>query len=172
MPKPQNASTTDASDKSEWRTPRWLFDPLDAEFHFELDAAADANNHLCDRYYTEEQDALKQPWDVTTFCNCPYGHGMGAWTKKALSEHREHGSTIVMLIPASTGTLWWHRDVLEADEIRIVAGRVAFLRPDGSSAIGAGFDSAVVIFRTHPNRPIWGTITQPDEIKPKRRGRK
>lgn len=45
-----------------WETPQYLFDELDAEFHFTLDVAADETNHKCDRYFTKDQDGLKQNW--------------------------------------------------------------------------------------------------------------
>ena len=50
-----------------WETPQDFFDMLDAEFGFTLDAAADAQNHKCPRYYTREQDGLKQPWTGTVW---------------------------------------------------------------------------------------------------------
>ena len=34
--------------KDEARTPMQIFIPLDAEFHFDLDAAADPHNTLCE----------------------------------------------------------------------------------------------------------------------------
>ena len=39
-----------------------LFVALDAEFCLTLDAAASANNALCSRYITEEQNTLETPW--------------------------------------------------------------------------------------------------------------
>ena len=36
------------------------------------------------------------------------------------------GKTVVMLIPSRTDTIWWHRDVMCADEIRFVKGRLKF----------------------------------------------
>lgn len=50
------------SDKNIWETPQSLFDELDREFHFTLDAAASDTNHKCDRYYTKEQNGLIQDW--------------------------------------------------------------------------------------------------------------
>lgn len=45
-----------------WETPQHVFDELDREFKFTLDPCADENNHKCSRYYTKEQDGLKQDW--------------------------------------------------------------------------------------------------------------
>ena len=45
-----------------WATPQTLFDELDAEFHFELDVCATAENAKCKRYFTPEIDGLAQNW--------------------------------------------------------------------------------------------------------------
>lgn len=46
----------------EWETPQDVFDELNAEFHFSLDAAATEENAKCERYYTKAEDGLKMPW--------------------------------------------------------------------------------------------------------------
>lgn len=46
----------------EWTTPPELFNKLDAEFNFTLDAAASDNNHLCKKYFTASDDALSRSW--------------------------------------------------------------------------------------------------------------
>lgn len=45
-----------------YSTPHALFNELDREFHFTLDACADEKNHKCDRYFTEEDNGLLQSW--------------------------------------------------------------------------------------------------------------
>lgn len=45
-----------------WATPQWLFDELDKVFSFTLDPCASAENAKCEKYYTREQDGLKQNW--------------------------------------------------------------------------------------------------------------
>ena len=63
-----------SSDKNFWETPQKLFDELDAEFHFTLDAAASDENHKCARYFTQNDDGLRQNWEgETVFCNPPSG---------------------------------------------------------------------------------------------------
>lgn len=44
------------------RTPRALFDPLNAVHRFTLDAAASDDNHLCDAYFTRHTDGLLRSW--------------------------------------------------------------------------------------------------------------
>lgn len=50
------------SKKSDWETPQDLFDSLNSEFHFTLDAAASDHNHKLPHYYTEKEDGLAQDW--------------------------------------------------------------------------------------------------------------
>lgn len=50
------------SNSDEWYTPQELFDNLNKEFNFDMDAAASDDHHLCPIYYTKETDGLKQEW--------------------------------------------------------------------------------------------------------------
>ena len=128
-----------------WETPQDFFDMLDAEFCFTLDAAADAQNHKCPRYYTREQDGLKQPWPGTVWCNPPYGRQIGKWVQKASYEAAANNNTIVMLLPARTDTRWFHTYIYKQPnvETRFVRGRLKF----GGSKNSAPFPSMVVIFK-------------------------
>jgi hypothetical protein len=67
----------------EWPTPAAVFTALDDRYHFTLDACATPENAKCDRFFTPEQDALKQEWTGSVFCNPPYGREIGAWIRKA-----------------------------------------------------------------------------------------
>lgn len=60
-----NTSGIFSSATDKWETPQDFFDRLNQIFCFNLDAAADEMNHKCDRYFTEEQDGLLQPWGGT-----------------------------------------------------------------------------------------------------------
>lgn len=48
--------------KDDWGTPQELYDTLNKEFGFTLDACADENNYKCANYYTAEADGLKMDW--------------------------------------------------------------------------------------------------------------
>lgn len=128
-----------------WATPQKTFDALHAEFDFTLDAAAVAENAKCPRFFSPEQDAFKQNWgNERVYCNPPYGKPLPLWIKKAWSECRDNGATVVMLIPARTDTAVWHDIVFPyAAEIRYLRGRLKF----GGATNSAPFPSALVIFR-------------------------
>ncbi len=150
-----------SSNDTAWRTPRALFDALDNEFGFELDAAATSENSLCEDYfgpdhsYLHRRDALECPWDRSTvYCNPPYGRGVGKWVEHAWKQSRA-GATVVLLVMACTDTAWWHDFAWKADEIRLVRRRLRFTRSDGTPAAAAPKGSAIIIFRSHVPEDGW-----------------
>jgi phage N-6-adenine-methyltransferase len=124
-----------------WATPQDTFDALNAEFGFQTDVCALAENAKCRNFYTPEQDGLAQNWRGTCWMNPPYGRQIGKWMRKAY-ESSLTGATVVCLVPARTDTAWWH-DYAMRGEIRFLRGRLKF----GGSKNSAPFPSAVVIFR-------------------------
>lgn len=133
-----------SSSKHDWETPQWLFDALNAEFDFALDAAASKVNAKCHRWLGPggvREDALACNWyraanpildNLTTsvFCNPPYGRDIERWYKKAYEESRQKGTIVVLLVNANTETTYW-RDYVwpHAAEVRFISGRVGFCHP-------------------------------------------
>lgn len=131
--------------RNDWETPRWLFDQLDAEFGFQLDAAASPENALCEHYFDMKANALWMDWTPSpVWCNPPYGRGIDRWVAKAYMEGGRRRSSVVCLLPVSTSTPWWHQYVLAATEIRFLVGRLRF----GGIDCNAPFDSVVVVFNS------------------------
>lgn len=58
-----NTEVMFSSKTDQWATPNDFFDKLNEEFHFTLDPCADEINHKCEKYYTKEDDGLKQSWN-------------------------------------------------------------------------------------------------------------
>lgn len=172
-----SARTGDGKDN--WRTPRSLFERLDAEFGFDLDAAADASNALCNHWlgpghssesYNDALTALwrnpnHRPGPQTAWCNPPYSM-LRKFVAKAAAE-MSHDVTSVFLIPARTDTHAFRSIFEHAAEIRFVIGRLAFLDEKGEPmrdkkgrAVGAPFPSAIVVFRPgHAGGPKVTTMT-------------
>ena len=80
-----------SSRTDEWETPKDFFQKLDDEFHFDLDVCATPKNAKCKRFFTKEQDGLKQEWKGTCWMNPPYGRQISLWVKKALDSARGGG---------------------------------------------------------------------------------
>lgn len=128
-----------SSATGEWETPQSLYNTLNQEFGFTLDACASAQNAKTGCYYAEA--SLEQQWRGIVWCNPPYGRRIAAWVKKGRKAAME-GATVVMLLPSRTDTQWWHDDVMKATEIRFIRGRLKF----GDAKSGAPFPSAIVVF--------------------------
>lgn len=124
----------------EWETPQEFFDRLNARYHFELDVCATTENAKCERYFTKEQNGLKQEWTGCCWMNPPYGKEIGDWMRKAYESMLE-GATVVCLVPARTDTAWWH-DYAMKGKITFIRGRLKF----GGQKNSAPFPSAVVVF--------------------------
>ena len=133
------------SDTCEWETPQEFFDQLDKEFHFTLDPCADETNHKCERYFTKEQDGLKQDWSgEIVFCNPPYGRKVGKWVEKCFREVYQGGcKCAVLLLFANTDTKWFHDWIYHKAEVRFIKGRLRF----GGGRVNSPKPSMVVVFR-------------------------
>ena len=135
-----------SSETDLWATPQSFFDDLNKEFDFEVDVCALPENAKCKKFFSPEQDGLKQEWSGVCWMNPPYGREIGKWVKKAsesAERERERESIIVCLLPARTDTKWFHEYIYHKAEIRFLKGRVKF----GNAKCGAPFPSMVVVFR-------------------------
>lgn len=133
-----------SSNKTDWETPQDLFDKLNSIFHFNLDVCASKENAKCEKFYTEEEDALSREmiWLGTCWMNPPYGRCISEWMENALHCSVEYKSTVVCLVPARTDTKWWH-DYVAKGEIFYLKGRLKFVGARNS----APFPSAIIVFR-------------------------
>ena len=133
-----------SSKTNEWSTPQDFFDELDKEFNFTLDPCATSENAKCTKYFTVEDDGLKQDWsNDVVFMNPPYGREIKYWVQKAYEESLK-GATVVCLIPSRTDTKYWHDYIFgKADDIRFLRGRLKF----GGSKNPAPFPSAIIIYK-------------------------
>ena len=127
-----------------WSTPQTFFDQLNNEFQFTLDACALPENAKCKLYFTPEIDGLVQDWDGhTVFVNPPYGKKIAEWVEKCYWESRKENTKVILLIPARTDTVYFHRFIYKkAKEIRFIKGRLKF----GNASNSAPFPSMLVIF--------------------------
>lgn len=143
-----------SSATNEWSTPQDLFDKLNDIHAFTLDVCATKENTKCSKYFTKEQDGLKQIWSnytgKNTVCwmNPPYGREIKKWVDKAAFVGR-NGTKVVCLLPARTDTRWWHDHVIPYGKIEFIRGRLKF----SGHKHNAPFPCALVIFHTSSSHP-------------------
>jgi hypothetical protein len=118
--------------RMDWKTPKVLYQTLDAEFSFDHDP--------CPPNFTV--DGLTTEWGQCNYVNPPYGRELPKWIAKCYEEWQK-GKTVVVLIPSRTDTRWWHDYCMKATEIRYIRGRLYFDDADGR----APFPSAIVVFK-------------------------
>lgn len=149
MEEKNNMNVHYSSKTNEWTTPENLYKYLDSIYNFTLDPCTDGENAKCDKYFTIEDDGLKQDWsNDVVFMNPPYGRGIKDWIEKAYRES-EKGATVVCLIPARTDTIYWHDYCMKSSSITLIKGRVKF----GEGKNSAPFPSALVEFNPKSNTP-------------------
>jgi len=141
-----------SSERSDYESPPDLIADLKTVFPFNLDVCASRPN-VCKRFYSPQDNGLIKPWYGLIWMNPPYGRHehIDQWTLRARIEARQLGCTVIALLPARTGTRWWHNSVPYADLCVFVKGRLRFHLPGGEPAPhSAGFPSALV---------AWGDLT-------------
>lgn len=163
-------SKTPLDQRDLWRTPPALFAALDAEFCFQLDAAAAPHNALCRRFITAEQNTLETPWaDYLSipgyvWLNPPYSD-ITPFVKKAAAESANQIGA-VMLVPADTSVGWFKEAIQTASEVRfITAGRLAFINPvTGKPVSGNNKGSMLIIWRPYPRTHCHFATVDRDEL--------
>lgn len=131
--------------RDDWRSPRKLVESLDNEFDFTIDLAADNNNRVCDRYYSEQDDALLQSWKgERAFCNPPFSRAEEFLLKMSECD------VAACIVPARTGTVYFLNAVFGnpyCHEIRFLNRGVSFLHPDGIPAVRSPLPICILIYR-------------------------
>ena len=163
-------SKTPLDQRDLWRTPPALFTSLDAEFCFQLDAAAAPHNALCRKFITAEQNTLETPWSDYlsipgyVWLNPPYSN-ITPFVKKAAAESDNQIGT-VMLVPADTSVGWFKEAIQTASEVRfITAGRLAFINPvTGKPVSGNNKGSMLIIWRPYPRTHCHFATMDRDEL--------
>lgn len=158
-----------------WGTPQYVFDFLNEAFGpFDIDVAADNENHKCDLWWTPEQDGLKQLWgwhhveslnrNARVWCNPPYDN-IGPWVARAAQEAQDGlVDSVTLLLPVRTDQKWWQETVMRfACAIYFIKGRIAFVREGKTNC---SFEPSMIVRFCRGNvkaAPTFGTLTIPKQ---------
>lgn len=94
-----------------WRTPVEVFAYYDKTYDFQCDVAASNDNALCERYYTQETNALTSDWaeffkpNCFMWCNPPYSDPL-PWSIKIIQESQVNGLGTLMLVNHDMSVEW------------------------------------------------------------------
>lgn len=129
---PQQVARPNVDDRA---TPPDLFAHWHDRYLFTVDAAAAPHNAKLPRFWSIEDDGLRQSWaGERVWCNPPYS-SIWPWIRKAWAEVA--CPLVVMLLPANrTEQQWWQRDVEPRRDrpdsplrAEFLPSRIRFLKP-------------------------------------------
>lgn len=128
-------------------TPKWLTERVRVgpfKGKIDLDPATEPNNPVgAKKFFTIEDDGLKQRWKGTVWLNPPYGAAAKDFAEKAWAEAKK-GCKIVMLLAVRPSSKWQQNLFQRADDILLLNKRVTFEKPDGTKMGAPAFDSMLV----------------------------
>jgi phage N-6-adenine-methyltransferase len=89
----------------DYYTPEWIFDAFGLRFDLDVCAPPGGVPWIpCDRFFTQEDDGLAQPWSGRVWMNPPYSNAM-PWVRRFI-EHR-NGIALVGHAKSSWHTELW-----------------------------------------------------------------
>lgn len=114
----------------EWYTPPHIFEALGETFDLDVAHPPQATHVPCRSFFST--DGLTRPWHGFVWMNPPFGgrNGLAPW----LDRFFDHGSGIA-LTPDRTSAPWWQEAAGRCDAFLFTAGKIRFLRPDGSEGV-------------------------------------
>lgn len=145
--------------RNDWRTPQTLWETLNREYRFNIDAAADEHNTKLSMFFdgkTPGTDALIRTWDVfeansRVWCNPPYQPkgSVETWLQRGLNQAAV-GVFSVFLVPMASSVAWFNDLVVPFAEWHTFRGRIAFEDPlanrDDEERTSPKQDNLLVIF--------------------------
>lgn len=159
-----NKTSTDESEKDLWQTPEAIFNCLTQEFDFELDVCASKENALCEFFFSEKNSALDHRWlDVdgnafkSAFINPPYSQ-TALFLERSANQAIRHNITVVALVNANTDTQWFAEAVKTANEVRLLTGRIGFIKASGGKSNGNTKGQCLIIWRGNCQTPCQITM--------------
>jgi phage N-6-adenine-methyltransferase len=118
-----------SSQKQDWDTRIEYFEKWDKHYHFDIDVCATKENSKCKKYFTPEQDALKQTWQGMCYMNPPYDIKLQPlFIRKAFTEALTGNCEVLALLPSRTDTKVFHEFMYKKRNVQIefIKGRLIF----------------------------------------------
>jgi hypothetical protein len=138
----------DSLGSDDYYTPRWVFDAL--EIRFDLDVCSPPGGVSwipADRYFTQADDGLAQPWEGRVWMNPPYSD-VTPWWRRFVA----HRNGIALLPMAKS---YWMNAVWNTAEAVVIAGgggEMHFVRTDNPKPLRIWF-------------PIWFAAFGADNVE-------
>lgn len=143
-----------ARDSDSWYTPSPYLESARKALRgidFDPFTSVEANERVgATQFYTEDDDALEEPWPVvrTVWMNPPYSSGMCGKAVDTFLGEFQAGSFKegIVLVNNATDTLWWDSLMRLASAVCFTDHRIAFWNVDGKASSGNTRGQAFVYF--------------------------
>jgi phage N-6-adenine-methyltransferase len=138
-----------------WGTPWSIIRALEKELKikFTLDPAALPETAKAKKFFTPDDDGLKQRWSGHIFLNPPYSAGqIKRWLAKAIDE-LPHCKSITVLLTNDSSTGWYINAFSRAIKIIYVSPRIQFIAPPGLQSSSNRYTSHIFHFRPGKSGP-------------------
>lgn len=134
----------------EWSTPHIFFEGIKQEFGpFDLDpCVSDSLYAKAEKYFTPEDDGLKQEWFGHVFVNPPFSDLKG-WSQKIIEQmNNPLVKSITLLTPAHKVEQTWFTDILfpYISELYYIKGRLQYETMNGAKMSSPEFPSMLMRF--------------------------
>jgi len=143
--------------KDFWETPPEWAQFFIKHFDVNVDVCADWHNAICPRYYSEDEDCLKQSWpngekDVC-FMNPPFSVAP-RFIEEAVWQCKKRGVQLILLYKTSLESHIWQDEIIDnAKFFLFPRGRVSFcLAKEAQGAVPFGTAFAFFNIRMTPER--------------------
>ncbi len=139
----------------EYVTPGWIIDPLEDQYGFDLDLAANGANNKAKDFYSRRRSFLEANmfWGGVAWCNPPFSLASQFFEK--ISKAAKDGMKCVAIYKsANMETAAWRNIFESVDWIAQPFKRVNYVI-NGQTAKGVQFASAVIGFNVDPPKVPW-----------------
>ena len=115
--------------KDDHYTPKWIFDLLGLRFDIDVASPPGGIPWIpADKYYTQADDGLLQPWHGRIWCNPPFSKP-GPWADRMI----EHNNGLFLCCVSKSA--WMARIWDSQAKIWLMPPTTKFQRPDGAASI-------------------------------------
>ena len=114
----------------EWYTPKYVFEALGCRFDVDVCSPTDISKIFTPATEFITVNSLTKTWNGYVWMNPPFGgrNGLVPWLNKI----HDHGNGIA-LTPDRSSAPWWQQAASECDALLMVANKIKFIKPDGST---------------------------------------
>jgi phage N-6-adenine-methyltransferase len=158
------------SGNNEWYTPNYIIDAARKTMgSIDLDPASSAianQTVMAKKYYTKEDDGLKQLWYGNIWLNPPYSRSLISQFSSAVINKRQEYDQAIVLVNNATETRWFQYLLRSCNTYCIFNGRIKFLGADGKIG-GSSMQGQIILYygtnlqKFEENFSTFGILSKP-----------